>query len=393
MTVRGIAALALCAGATLATLAAVPVRQLPSDFSRRAIVDTLEAYAQGQQAEAVGYLERVAAWAQGVCRYYGVDASVERAFEEIGRRYAVHAGRWILEAPATERPRRRRVAAVVALEIANLAPPAASGGSPCVAWAHVRPPVEWACQTLRDGGPPTEFERVWHHAAFGLIERAQDGVFMAGGEPAAQRERDHATHAIDRFPDDARFRLAPLLARAELQVIGNRPAPPTTTTAQTFYRPRPIDRARLDETLAALDALARTHESIASEARLRAGVLRFLLDDMDRSLSDLEAAAFGASDFSRYVAGMVAALIHDRRGHADRAIQALRQAVAAVPGTQTARLALAARLRAAGSIAEAGDLAEAAVLEPPAADPWRLYGVADYRDFTTHLDALRAAVR
>jgi tetratricopeptide (TPR) repeat protein len=381
--------LAVLIAASAATTAAGS--QVPRFFSRTAAIDTLNAYEEGRYDEAADYLERVARWVADACSYGG-DSAYGRVFQDFARRYSEHAAQWILEVPDAERLPRRRIAAIVALEIAGVTPLVWDNRT-CVSWAHTRAPLEWACGLLRTAGPPTMFERLWHHAAFALIERARDTALMSGGEPRDQRERDHAQHAIERFPDEPRFKLASLLARPELQVIGVSAAIPIASIVPPSPSRPAVDRRRLDETLDALDALAKMHDVVRQEAKMRAGVLRFLLGELDQSLADLDAAAFGANAFARYIAGMITALIHEKRHQPQRAIEALREAIAAVPDTRTARLALAARLFVSGAVAEATSLADAAVGDFVAPDPWRQYGGVDYLLWPNHLQALRASIR
>ena len=375
------------------TVAAAP--QMSRDLSRAIARNTLDAYDQGRYEDAMyqiaGVVERLATR----YRQSPGDGGHEGVFSEFAARFGQNAAAWIAEAPADERPRRHRVAAVVALEIADIGPNHYVDGGRYVRWAEARAPIEWACQLLRGAGPPTTFERVWHRAALALIEREGDMVFMSGGPPLAQRERDHAGHAIARFPDEAAFKLAPLLARPELQSIGVKSAQPAAALARRGHTDAD-SRRRLNETLTALDELARTEPDIAADAKLRAGVLRFLVGELDRSLDDLRVAAFGHDAFRRYIAGMVMAQIHGQRDQHDQAIAALGDAVAAMPTMQTARLSLAARLFASGAIDEARTIVDATLTAQvdaaPWRDPWREYSAVDARFWPRDLQILRAAV-
>ena len=181
--------------AAVGTFVAAPP-QLPRNFAQVNAVAALNAYEAGEFDLAVEYLQRVVDWVGGICNS-DADAELFRGFEVFANRFGQHAGTWILAVPEAERPRRRQIAAVVALEVGHVAPRFWGNRRACASWAEARVVVEWACQMLRSAGPPTSFERLWHLAAMALIERAQDTVFMSGGPPPAQRERDHAAHAIE----------------------------------------------------------------------------------------------------------------------------------------------------------------------------------------------------
>ena len=365
--------------------------QVPPDYTRIATLDILDDYLEGKYERAAAFLRELAGWVAGSC-HYDSDASNQRVYERIARQFSRHAGGWILASGGDERPARRQVAAVVGLEIAHIAVPPGQPGETCLAWSDARIALEWACATLRTSAPPTRFERLWQHAALALIERARDTVFMSGGEPSSQRERDHGAHVIERFPDEPEFRLAVLLARPELQTIGVTSGVPLASIVPRRLGARPVRRADLDETLAALDAIAATHPDLAQRAMMRAGVLRFLLGDLDRSLDNLERAAFGADAFARTIAGMMAARIHAGRKRPALVIDTLRDAVAATPAARTAQLALAARLFATGALEEAERLTAAALTSTHGSDPWQRYGDVDYLQWPRYLDALRASL-
>ena len=382
--------LVLCLAAVpgAATLARSQERQ---DYTRAATLDLLDDYAEGKYERAAAFLRDLADWVAGSC-YYDNDASRQRVYERVARQFSRHAGGWILAVADGERPARRQVAAVVALEIAHIAVPPGQPGDACLVWSDARIALEWACATLRTSPTPTRFERLWQHAALSLIERARDTVFMSGGEPASQHERDHAAHVIERFPDEPEFRLAVLLARPELQTIGVTSGVPLASIVPRRFGARPVRRADLDATLAALDAIAATYPDLAQRATMRAGVLRFLLGDLDRSLENLERAAFGADAFARTIAGMIAARIHVERKRPALVIEALRDAVAATPAARTAQLALAARLFVGGALEEAERLTAAALTSNDGADPWHRYSAVDYLHWPRYLDALRASL-
>lgn len=373
----------------VATLAGSQVRP---DYTRIATLDILDDYEEGNYERAAAFMREIADWVARSC-YYDNDANNQRVYERIARQFSRHAGAWILAVADDQRRARQQVAAVVALEIARVAAPPWVGGQGCLAWSDARIALEWACAQLRTAAPPTRFERLWHSAAFALIERARDTVFMSGGQPASQRERDHGAHVIERFPDEPAFRFAVLLARPELQALGVSSGVPIASIVPRRYGARQVTRADLDETLTALDAIAVSHPDLAQHATMRAGVLRFLLGDVDRSLESLERAAFGADAFARSIAGTIAARIHHERKQPALAIAALRDAVAATPSARTAQLALAARLFVTGAVEEAEQLTAAALTSDHGPDPWLRYGDVDYIHWPRYLDSLRATLQ
>jgi cytochrome c-type biogenesis protein CcmH/NrfG len=85
---------------------------------------------------------------------------------------------------------------------------------------------------------------------------------------------------------------------------------------------------------------------------------------------------------------------YERQQHADRAIEALRASLEAVPGAQSASLMLAVRLHSAGRGQEAKAVMERMLaLDPPVFDPWRNYGYGDLRRWPVLIDDLRRRVR
>ena len=74
--------------------------------------------------------------------------------------------------------------------------------------------------------------------------------------------------------------------------------------------------------------------------------------------------------------------------------QAFRDALAVLPGTQSASQALATLLFIRGQTDDAYTLLEASFSHRPLLpDPWRLYGYGDFRRLSARRDQLRAALQ
>jgi len=108
------------------------------------------------------------------------------------------------------------------------------------------------------------------------------------------------------------------------------------------------------------------------------------------------AAAGSASSVTRYLAHLFLGSLDERDGHPDAAERHYRAALAAVPGAQSGRLALAALLARSGNSAGAEKILLGAGIDAPAPrsfDPWWAYLPGDDRDFDVILAELRTEIR
>jgi tetratricopeptide (TPR) repeat protein len=233
--------------------------------------------------------------------------------------------------------------------------------------------IEWACGMLRTHDPPDERERLWHRAAIAIQQGLAEGLALEA----------HVEHASGRFPDEPHFALARAVA-AELR---------------TFPDPRASERLSL-RIATTFDLLvtrlhrAAAYEPVRAEARLRLGYVHLRNDDAERALRQLDVVPVLTSEpFLVYLAHLFRGRALERTDRIDEAIAAYRDAVAVVPGAQSAVLALASALMRGQGRAEADELARAAVSSVPVADPWAGYGQGDLRLWPMIRRQMREAIR
>ena len=132
-----------------------------------------------------------------------------------------------------------------------------------------------------------------------------------------------------------------------------------------------------------------------SEARIRAARFLYALGNFERALATLNGGTTAPTDQElRYFADLVRGQVLRALGRSDEAVAALRSALAAWPGAQSARVALMTLLLSRGDREGAGALAEAAQAAPADDfDPWWTYWLGDYRGYPVILDRLRAFAR
>jgi tetratricopeptide (TPR) repeat protein len=331
------------------------------------------------------------------------------------------AAAWIARVPG-DGPRRTLVAAALALEAEAVFAERGrwaqgSGDPPCAG----RCVVEWACSQLRLRGEPDEAERVWMLASVALAGGVRSWTFLL--QPlSAPRQRTrvvgHVLHALERFPDEPRLRLARAMAIASRYAVAremdapragertgpaNTPAPPGRAGG-----PPPAILSRRNTAIAdlvvqfggsadyareSLAALA-TDPIVGADARMRLGYLHLQTGDYDAAVVETRAAAAMASDADlRYVSHYLAGQSAQTLGDLDAAETHYRTALDARPRAQSATLALAALLHARGAGSEAYDLVAASIAARPAApDPWRAFLYGDYPRLPQWLTELRRLV-
>lgn len=257
--------------------------------------------------------------------------------------------RWVSEAAPGNRPRRRAVAASVALFAANRI-----GARD---WRAGVALLERGCTLIRQNDIPTESERHFHHAANALLQADRDS------SPADF----HASHAHRRFPNDPRI----VLARAIALEMRTWPDADSRTPADR-------DRDLMMRLLDRLDAAAAYAETRA-EALLRLAVLA------SRNRYDAQAVAHlrkvdTTDPFLIYLAGLFEGRSEERRERYAEAEAAYRRALAATSGAQSAGMALSALLVRQGRVEEARLLMkEITTTSPQAVDPWSGYVQGDLR--------------
>jgi hypothetical protein len=287
-----------------------------------------------------------------------------------------------LRAPDVDRDRRRRVLALAILQ-------AGYDGLNSMTWQDVRWLIEWQCDQIRRG-PTSEFEHVWLSASVVLIQAAGDRLFL---EPPAMRcarlqPCDHAWHAVSRFPEDRRFRLAHALPVESTKPFARQPG--ALLDDPRFGKSE--FTARLRDTFDGLRAFA-TDAVVGSEARLKLGLLHYALNEIPECLRELQAAGASSDDaYVRYVATFVTGLVHDAEGRTDEAVRHYEAALVALPNVRSGATWLAAKYFLAGRRDDAFALIDAVyAAAPPKVDPW--HRTNDLQVWPDYFERLRELVR
>ena len=311
----------------------------------------------GQDGPPIDAHALIDAWASG--RYEVLPAALNRPFAVENLRKALEKVRF----DPADRKRHEQAAAlaVEAVQFAGAYHPAATFEL-----------IEWGCRLLRRDSVATEAERLFHRGAVAVLEGMTNPSVVT-----------HAEHGLRRFPADPRFELARAVA-VELQ---------------TFPDPEPSVRlGQRDGTLFArlvdrLERAARFPE-VRAEALARLGFAHLRDRHPERALAQLDhVPALTEDPWVLYLAHLFRGRALEALGRDDEAVEALRAAVAAVPGAQSAALALGAALLRTGAREEASAIAWASTAVPAVADPWIGYGQADLRFWPQIRDRLREAVR
>jgi tetratricopeptide (TPR) repeat protein len=303
--------------------------------------------------------------------------------------------RWIDAGGASGRERRRLAAATFALEAARLGarrewklrqrlplPTDLYPPGEFVRWYPATRLVEWGCALFRDAAPAPH-ERLWHLAALSVAERAQDYEFLAGALVGGSRtgfdspinfedEIEHLKHVRTRFPSEPRVELAAAMA----------------TEMITFPGARSPQQAR-----AALTAL-QDDEDVGGEATMRLGYLRSRLKDDNGAIEAFDKVERLTLDpWVLYLARYFKGQSLERRNRPADAERAYRGALAAVPGAQSASVALATLLSKGDRRAAASDVIRAMFeTTPKPADPWREYPDGDDRFWPALIAQLRLEI-
>jgi tetratricopeptide (TPR) repeat protein len=289
--------------------------------------------------------------------------------------------RWTAGIGPDQEPRRRLVAAALALEFAH--------SRLETDWRSVRSLVEWGCDLLRKG-PPTEGERHWHLAALAVAGGAlDDGLLFKPGK-WFDRTFDHLAHAEARFPGEPRILLARRFAVRASAGVGSLTL---FTLEPRLDRPEFEPRDRQVE-IRGLRSLADDPE-VGAEAVLRIGYLALVGLRFEEALTSFDSAAQLSSDpYVVYLARFLSGRTLERMGRLGEAERAYGHAVQAVPRAQAAVLAYSALLIRAGRTTDAHRLAAAAFEDGPAPpDPWRLFPMGDYYRWPRAIEQLRGALR
>jgi len=230
--------------------------------------------------------------------------------------------------------------------------------------------IEWGCELLRQREQPSDIERIWQMAALAVAQRSEDEQFLIGqtdvhidgptpaetpialpsrekpvlppgpfrvtvkpgsGEGPLEvanpkKEFAHLNHVVERFPQEKRFLLAEGLAREQRQ----------PSESVKIYQPLTSDQAVGGEAAVRLGALLMRRGSVSTALQMFAKAETLTRDP------DLIYLA-------RFYRGQALQLNRQEEG----AIAALRGALAARPGAQSASAALALMLAGRGQRTEA----------------------------------------
>lgn len=313
------------------------------------------------------------------------------------------APKWIEAGGPAGVERRRMVAAAVALEAASYA-------------SHLqRPFIEWACELLRASVPgPGEHE--WWLASVALLEDSHDWTFLQGAPlgpggsfvgtwvplPTGSIQLGHLIHARERYPGDARFKLAGAVG---LEFVTRNAIPqqsPPRAAAdrlavemidvsdlRTMARVAAVERA-----IGAFEAL-RTDAAVGAEASLRLGYCNLRLGRRAAAIAAFDRVAPNTTDrYLMHLSQLLKGWALDQDGRHDEAAAAYRSALEAVPHARTASTLFTASLVLTGRGPEAESVS-AGFLSARAwpEDPWPLYPQGDARFYEGLLKRLREAIK
>ena len=222
---------------------------------------------------------------------------------------------------------------------------------------------------------PDAFERAWHWAAVCLAE----GRFLWLSAVAV------TDRALQRFPNDPRFILASAIATDQKWrthgevglggVLADRNA---------------LTEAHVTDVVTKYRAATRFPET-STEAHVRLGWFIHRTGKHAEAIAVLDAAPSSPQDPA------LTYLRHLFKGHAfvalDRlsdAIVEYRTATQAVPGAQSARVALMSALAARGDSSAAQAIGQQVETSPPVGDPWWNYWLGDFRFYAPAFETLRA---
>jgi hypothetical protein len=291
---------------------------------------------------------------------------------------------WTTTAGASERPRRTITAASLLLEVTH------AGLE--TDWIQLKTLVELGCRMLHAGSVPSEAERLWMLASVALGGGGRDAAFLIGGPEAitgSASVREHLNHARRRFPGESRFSLAAAMAE-EIRSAGEPSRDRTRASSQIEQLQAVLRRNTIQRFMKVAGIPA-----LAAEAEMHIGYLWFQFRNGAEALKHLRIAHERSADpYVTYLAHFFAGRVLLEEKRMALAEAAFRDALATLPGTQSASQALAALLFIDGRRDEAYALIETSYNQRPLQpDPWRLYGYGDYRRWPALILQLREAIK
>ena len=297
-------------------------------------------------------------------------------------------------ASPAERHRQRVIVATFALDV----------GSRLLWPEEVDPLIELGCKLLGADDIVDEATRQWYRTSVAVAVRARDDgqlVTRAGpGKPMGswvapnKRLVNHVEHALRRFPDEPRFRLA----AAELLAVTADSEPPRDVewvpiNVLDKRTPEGTRRVRAQEALALFEPL-RANPDLRPEVDLRIGYLRYTLNESHAALESYRRARVSSDPFIKYLAVFLSGRALERLKQPAEAMAHYREALTIIPNAQSATNALAAALFVDGHPEEAYALVNAALrARPRPDDPWHHFGYADMRLLPGMFKELQAVFR
>jgi tetratricopeptide (TPR) repeat protein len=300
--------------------------------------------------------------------------------------------------------------------------------------------LSWACAIVRDHPTGSDAERLWYLTSVAVLQEFSSlGLLPArSGDPSLRLVRQstdraelmtgHLAHARAAIPQEGRFRLAEVLARAAQTSVTAFSASRNWMDANELpVKHPPTNRDQLKDLadrLATLPAIERdltalsNHEALRAEVELNLGYLSVRQQRWDDALAHLDRVVpFTHEAFliaiDHYLRGWVLQRM-DRRADA---IAEYRLALDASPGARSISTMLADQLAQDGRQAEAYAVLDAALkasaaqadlhprrlagsgrggavfLTAPSIDPWSQFQRGDARLVPTYFAQLRKALR
>jgi hypothetical protein len=386
--------------------------------ARVSVGDLLDRYAAGQFDSVVSELEALETWDPVLThlREHGETWIAAKGPTSVGRRKlvaatfaleAARAGQWHEWKIIRKQPLMCAEPETASAEPSTVGessgqqqmavPPRPNPGNNCYMPPDVlrwQPPaliLEWGCELLRRQDPPLLIERWWQLAALAVAQRSEDPQFLIGDENIGrgpelgeivntQDEIKHLEHVMERFPKEARFQLAYGIAQER-----SFPA-----DAMKVYRGLERDPDVAGEAMMRLGGMqVRRRSNVARVAPPQTAP-----QDPSGALRALEKAEILTRDpYVVYLARYFAGQLHLAAGRSEKAESAFRGAVAAIPGSEAANIALAALVFRDGRRTDAQRLIGAVLdAQPKAPDPWRTYVHADDRFWPRLIVRLREEI-
>lgn len=240
--------------------------------------------------------------------------------------------------------------------------------------AQVGKLAEWACRQVRRHTPPDDFDHRADRVIFAILAGAVDPDALAL----------HVNHVKLQFPNEPRLALETGISH-ELR-------------AAPFYEPgkqAPADiRSDREEAVKNYTNAAR-QEAVRAEALLRLGRVNLDLGKADEALTALDGVEAATTDPDViYLGRLFRGQALERLGKTDEARQSYTRALEVRPDAQTASVALAALEFRRGDRAAADQRVQQLLSRAPQSnDPWWEYGPGDYRLGPDLIRAMREAVK